>query len=77
MGRPNPLGRGGGPERIWFPEISAALGKNGGLHNIAASLQSPSPEFADLPTTAMRVPDFAAMTDEQKRYFIALCGIEM
>lgn len=77
VGRPNPLGRGLGPERVWFPEISAAMGKNGGLHNIAASLQSPSPEFADLPTTVMRVPDFAAMSDEQKRYFVALCGIEM
>ena len=77
VGRPNPLERGGGPDRIWFPEISAALNKNGGLHNIAASQQAPSPEFADLPTTVMGVPDFAAMTDEQKKFYVELCGIDM
>lgn len=77
VGRPNPLERGGGPERIWFPEINAAFGKNGGLHNIAASMQSPSPEYADLPTTVMRVPDFGAMSDEQKQFFVKLCGVEL
>ena len=77
VGRSNPLGRGIGPERVWFPEISTALGKNGGLHNIAAKLQAPSPEFADLPMTAMDVPHFAAMTDGQKQYFLELCGVDI
>ena len=79
VGRPNPLGLGGGPKAVWPPEIGAALGKGaeegGGLHNIAASLQSPSPEFADLPTTELGVPVFAAMTDAQKKSFLALCAV--
>ncbi len=79
VGRPNPLGLGGGPKAVWPPEIGAALGKGaeegGGLHNIAASLQSPSPEFADLPTTELGVPVFTAMTEEQKKSFLALCGV--
>ena len=79
VGRPNPLGLGGGPKAVWPPEIGAALGKGaeegGGLHNIAASLQSPSPEFADLPTTELGVPVFAAMTEAQKKSFLALCGV--
>ena len=79
VGRPNPLGLGGGPKAVWPPEIGAALGKGaeegGGLHNIAASLQSPSPEFADLPTTELGVPVFAAMTEAQKKSFLALCAV--
>ena len=79
VGRPNPLGLGGGPKAVWPPEIGAALGKGaeegGGLHNIAASLQSPSPEFADLPTTELGVPVFTAMTEAQKKSFLALCGV--
>ena len=64
---------------VWPPEIGAALGKGseegGGLHNIAASLQAPSPEFADLPTTALGVPIFEQMTTQQKDAFLALCGV--
>jgi hypothetical protein len=80
LGRPNPLGLGGGPKAVWPPEIGAALGKGseegGGLHNIAASLQQPSPEFADLPVTAMGVPDFARMNDQQKARFLELLAVE-
>ena len=79
VGRPNPLGLGGGPKPAWPPAIAAALGKGaeegGGLHNIAASLQAPSPEFAGLPTTDLGVPLFAEMTDSQKREFLALCAV--
>lgn len=79
VGRANPLGLGGGLKAVWPPEIAAALGKGseegGGLHNIAASLQAPSPEFADLPVTALGVPIFDAMTDEQKLVFLALCAV--
>ena len=79
VGRANPLGLGGGPKAVWPPEIAAALGKGaeegGGLHNIAASLQAPSPEFAELPVTALGVPIFDAMTEEQKRAFLALCAV--
>ena len=80
VGRPNPLGLGGGPKHVWPREVGMALGKGmeegGGLHNIAASLQTSSPEFADFPTTDMAVPDFEAMTDEQKRRFLALLGVD-
>ena len=81
VGRPNPLGLGGGPKAVWRREIGAALGagaeEGGGLHNIAATLQAPSPEFADLPTTEMGVPDFGAMTDEQKKFFLKLCAVDV
>ena len=43
----------------------------------SATLQAPSPEFADLPTTELGVPVFSAMTDEQKRFFLKLCGAEI
>ena len=80
VGRPNPLGRGGGPPAVWPPAVRAAVSKGaeqgGGLHNIAASLQMPSPEFADLPTTAIGVPAFSKMTDEQKRSFLKLCAVD-
>ena len=79
VGRPNPLGLGGGPKAVWPPAVAAALGKGaeegGGLHNIAASLQAPSPEFARLPTTELGVPLFAAMTEAQQREFLALCAV--
>ena len=79
VGRPNPLGLGGGPKHVWPREVGMALGKGAeegaGLHNIAASLQMPSPEFADFPTTDMAVPDFEAMTDEQKRRFLELLAV--
>ena len=79
VGRANPLGLGGGPKAVWPPAVASALGKGaeegGGLHNIAASLQAPSPEFADLPVSALGVPIFSAMTEEQKRTFLALCAV--
>lgn len=79
VGNPNPLGLGGGPKAVWPAEIGAALGKGseegGGLHNIAASLQMPSPEFADLPTTELGVPIFADMNDQQKADFLQLLGL--
>ena len=63
------------------PAVGAALGKGseegGGLHNIAASLQMPSPEFENLPTSALGVPVFAKMTTEQKRTFLRLCGVDV
>jgi hypothetical protein len=67
------------PVGAWPVEVGAALGEGGedgnGLHNIAATLQMDSPEFAELPVTEMRVPIFGDMTGEQKRTFIELCGI--
>lgn len=91
VGRANPFGypisKAGKPSAMldpvgpWPKEVGAALGEGGeegnGLHNIAATLQMDSPEFADLPVTEMRVPIFAEMTDQQKADFVKLCGIEM
>lgn len=81
VGRPNPLNMAPRGQAVWPPAVGAALGagaeEGGGLHNIAATLQSPSPEFADLPTTELGVPVFSAMTDEQKRFFLKLCGAEI
>ena len=81
VGRPNPVGRGGGPEIYWPDEVSGPLMEGSedgnGLHNIAATLQTDSPEFADLPVKNMRVPIFDDMTDEQKRFFLELCEIEL
>lgn len=82
VGVPNPLGlkRGSRPA-FWPKEIATALGQGseegGGLHNIAARLQAPSPEFADLPTTDMGVPNLSAMSTDQKRYFLKLCGLSV
>lgn len=82
VGTTNPLGlkRGNRPVS-WPKEIAEALShgseEGSGLHNIAARLQSPSPEFADLPTTDMGVPNFSAMTTNQKRSFLALCGLSI
>jgi hypothetical protein len=57
------------------------LGEGGeegnGLHNIAATLQADSPEYADLPVSDLRVPIFADMTDAQKAEFVRICGIQM
>lgn len=81
VGRPDPLNLGGPRKAVWPPAVGAALGKGaeegGGLHNIAASLQAPSPEFADLPTTALGVPVFERMTEQQKKTFLALCGVDV
>lgn len=81
VGRSNPLGMAPRRKAVWPPAVGAALGKGGeqggGLHNIAATLQSPSPEYADLPTTEMRVPVFSAMTDEQKKFFLKMLAVEI
>lgn len=91
VGRENPFGldinKEGKPSVMldpvgpWPAEVGAALGEGAeegnGLHNIAATSQTDSPEFADLPVTALRVPIFAEMTDQQKADFVRLCGIEM
>ena len=81
VGRPDPLSLGGPRKAVWPPAVGAALGKGaeegGGLHNIAASLQAPSPEYADLPTTELGVPVFERMTEQQKRTFLALCGVDV
>jgi len=71
---------GGIENPVWPGPIVAALTvgveEGAGLHNIAASLQSPSPDFAGLPTTDLGVPVFSQMSDAQKSEFLALCGIE-
>ncbi len=81
VGRPNPLGLGGGPPHVWPKAVGMALGKGmeegGGLHNIAASLQTTSPEFSDFPLTDMGVPDFGAMREEQKLQFLALLAVKV
>jgi hypothetical protein len=68
------------PVGAWPAAVGAALGEGGeegnGLHNIAATLQSDSPEYADLPVTDLRVPIFAEMTDTQKQDFVKLCGVD-
>ena len=80
VGRSNPMGFGKRPPAVWPPSVGAALGKGseagGGLHNIAASLQSPSPEFAELPVTELGVPIFSDMTETQKREFLSLCAVD-
>ena len=73
LGRPPELGGVNNP--IW-PALSVGVEEGAGLHNIAASLQSPSPEFVELPTTDLGVPVFSRMNDEQKADFVALCGID-
>ncbi len=66
---------------VWPKSIIAALSgddpesKTTGLHNIAASLQSPSPEFSELPCTELGVPIFNKMTETQKLKFLKLCKI--
>lgn len=76
----SPADMGGVPNPVWpkpiVTALSAGVEEGAGLHNIAASLQSPSPEFSNLPTTELGVPVFSRMTDAQKVEFLALCGIE-
>jgi len=66
---------------VWPKSIIAALSgddpesKTTGLHNIAASLQSPTPEFSELPCTELGVPIFNKMTETQKLQFLQLCRI--
>ena len=81
VGSPDPLGLGIRGKAVWPPAVGAALGKGaeqgGGLHNIAARLQSPSPEFAELPTTELGVPVFSKMTEAQKQMFLRLCAAQV
>ena len=71
---------GGVPNPVWPKPIIAALSHGAeagsGLHNIAASLQSSSPEYEGFPTTELGVPRFSLMTDEQKADFVRLCGLK-
>jgi len=77
MGQENPLGLGGGPKAVWPEGITGALFTGDGMHNTAASMQIPSPEYADLPVTEMGVPIFSKMTEEQKKTFLRLCGLDV
>lgn len=79
VGRSDLWGKGGGKGKpmIWPPEIVAAVTVGDGLHNVAAKLQMPSPEYEDLPTTELGVPIFSKMTEDQKKFFIKLLGIKM
>mgnify|MGYP003317083666 FL=1 len=81
VGHENPYGESTGIKIFWPPEIGGPLmagsEEGNGLHNIAATIQKQSPEFADLPVTEMLVPDFDAMTDEQKASFLALLHVEV
>lgn len=81
VGRPNPLAMKSRGKMVWPPSIAAALGaggeEGGGLHNIAASLQAPSPEFADYPTTELGVPVFTSMSEAQKQDFLRLLAVEI
>ena len=69
------------PVGPWPAEVGKAIGEGSeegnGLHNIAATLQTDSPEYSDIPVTELRVPIFGKMTEEQKQVFILLCGIEL
>ena len=91
LNRENPFGLGldkqGAPSYLlepigpWPAEVGKALGEGSeegnGLHNIAATLQSASPEFADLPLTDTKVPLFSEMSEKQKESFLSLCGVEV
>ena len=81
VGRSNPLALKAREKAVWPPEVGAALGKGseegGGLHNIAAALQAPSPEFADFPTTELGVPVFSSMSEEQKKTFLKMLAVDI
>ncbi len=79
VGRENPYGEAQ-PSKMWWPDtvsgpLMAGSEEGNGLHNIAAAMQTPSPEFAELPVTEMLVPDFDRMTDAQREDFIRLLGV--
>lgn len=80
VGRKNALALSRGKAVYWPTEVAAALGKGseegGGLHNLAAKMQTPSPEFADFPTTELGVPLFGEMSTAQKNDFLALLHVE-
>ena len=79
VGKSNPLGLKSRAKPYWPAAVATALGKGseegGGLHNIAASLQAPSPEFNDMPVTDLGVPIFSKMSESQKQDFLKLCGV--
>jgi hypothetical protein len=80
-GRENPYGDAQ-PSKMYWPEtisgpLMAGSEEGNGLHNIAASMQTQSPEFVDFPITEMRVPIFDEMTEAQKQDFIKLLAIDM
>ncbi len=79
VGRENPYGEKQPSEMYWPDTVSGPLmagsEEGNGLHNIAATMQTQSPEFVDWPVTSMRVPDFDAMTEAQKQAFIKLLAI--
>ncbi len=81
VGRSNPYGEPPGPKMYWPQEVGGPLmagsEEGNGLHNIAATMQTQSPEFVDYPVTEMRVPIFDQMTEEQKKAFIELLHIDM
>jgi hypothetical protein len=81
VGRQNPYGEKQPSEMYWPETISTPLmagGEEGnGLHNIAATMQTQSPEFVDFPVTEMRVPDFDKMSEEQKQTFLKMLHVEM
>jgi len=77
VGQPFPPKTGDRPKMVWPQEIIDAVTVGDGLHNVAAKLQAPSPEYADLPTTELGVPIFSKMTEEQKKFFIELLRIDI
>lgn len=70
---------GGWENPVWpqpvIDALSVGIEEGAGLHNIAASLQVTSPDYADLPKTDLGVPFFPSMSDAQKFKFLTLCGI--
>ena len=72
---------GGWENPVWpqpiIDALSVGVEEGAGLHNIAASLQITSPEYAGLPITDLGVPVFKRMSDAQKAEFLTLCGISI
>ena len=69
------------PVGPWPAEVGRAVAdgseEGNGLHNIAATLQTASPEFETLPVTSLRVPIFNEMTEDQKVSFLSACGVQI
>ena len=80
VGRENPYGEERPSEMYWPDTVSdplmAGSEEGNGLHNIAATMQTQSPEFVDLPVTEMRVPIFEEMTEQQKKDFLKLLAVD-
>ena len=80
VGRKNPYGEEQPSEMYWPDEVSGPLmagsEEGNGLHNIAAAMQTQSPEFVDLPVTEMLVPIFEEMTEQQKKDFLEMLAVE-